>query len=126
MGGYRSDAYSLVPEDTPDIHQKVEGSVKRENNPKSPIKAVGGGLLFQMEAKLPADSILNVLRKSPSGLTAKEVADRLGGTASNIGSRLSKLAAYGVIKQTRGRIAQKASPSAVYSIPLSVSPPPTT
>ena len=117
---------SLVPEDTPDIHQKVEGSVKREKNPKSPIKAVGAGLLFQMEAKLPADSILNVLRKSPSGLTAKEVAERLGGTASNIGSRLSKLAAYGVIKQTRGRIAPKASPSAVYSIPLSVSPPPTT
>jgi DNA-binding Lrp family transcriptional regulator len=60
------------------------------------------------------DRILEILRSCPYGLTAKEVASRLGATASNISSRLSKLAAYGIIVKTRGRIAHDASPSAIY------------
>jgi DNA-binding Lrp family transcriptional regulator len=61
------------------------------------------------------DRILEILRSCPYGLTAKEVADRLDATASNISSRLSKLAAYGIITKTRGRIAHDASSSAIYS-----------
>jgi predicted transcriptional regulator len=61
------------------------------------------------------DRILEILRSCPYGLTAKEVAGRLDATASNISSRLSKLAAYGVIIKTRGRIAHDASPLAIYS-----------
>jgi len=60
------------------------------------------------------DRILEILQDCPYGLTAKEVADRLGAARSNIGSRLRKLAAYGVIKRTRGRIASDASPCAIY------------
>ncbi len=61
------------------------------------------------------DRILEILRGCPYGLTAKEVAGRLDATAGNISSRLSKLAAYGVIIKTRGRIAHDASPLAIYS-----------
>ena len=61
--------------------------------------------------------ILETLRACPSGLTAKEVADQLGADHSNIGSRLSKLAAYGIISKTRGRIASDASPCAIYFPP---------
>jgi hypothetical protein len=108
--------------------QDAEGFLLQVNNPKSPIEGEGGdaivNLLSQCKAKLPTDRILTILRNSPSGLTAKEVAHRLGGTTSNIGSRLSKLAAYGVIKQSRSRIAQTASPCAVYSFPPSVGPSP--
>jgi DNA-binding Lrp family transcriptional regulator len=50
-------------------------------------------------------------------LTAKEVADRLGATAGNISSRLSKLAAYGIIRKTRGRIAHDAPACAIYNAP---------
>jgi predicted transcriptional regulator len=35
--------------------------------------------------------------RSPNGLTSKEIAERLGATAGNISSRLSKMAAYGII-----------------------------
>jgi hypothetical protein len=38
---------------------------------------------------------------SPNGLTSNEIAERLGATAGNISSRLSKLAAYGIISKTR-------------------------
>jgi hypothetical protein len=63
------------------------------------------------------DRILEMLRDCPSGLTAREVADRLGADQSNIGSRLSKLAAYGIISKTRGRISSSASPCAIYFTP---------
>jgi hypothetical protein len=69
------------------------------------------------KAAVPADQILNILRNSPAGLTAKEVAEQLGGTPSNIGSRLSKFAAYGIIKQNRGRTAPRASSGAIYTFP---------
>ena len=58
--------------------------------------------------------ILETLQGCPSGLSAKEVADRLGASPSNIGSRLSKLAAYGIIQKRRGRIASDVSPCAIY------------
>jgi predicted transcriptional regulator len=61
-----------------------------------------------------ADRVVEILQSSPCGLTATEVAERLGRTADNIGSRLSKLAAYGIIKKTRGRISNKASLCAIY------------
>ena len=61
-----------------------------------------------------ADRILEILHGCPCGLTAKDVANRLGASPSNIGSRLSKLAAYGIIKRTRGRVASDASPCAIY------------
>jgi hypothetical protein len=66
------------------------------------------------------DRILEILRSCPYGLTAKEVASRLGATAS-ISSRLSKLAAYGIIVKTRGRIAHDVSPCAIYNAPIAAS-----
>jgi DNA-binding Lrp family transcriptional regulator len=67
------------------------------------------------------DRILEILRSCPYGLTAKEVAGRLGATASNISSRLSKLAAYGIIVKTRGRVAHDVSPCAIYNAPITAS-----
>jgi DNA-binding Lrp family transcriptional regulator len=61
------------------------------------------------------DRILEILQTCPYGLTAKEVAGRLDVAASNISSRLSKLAAYGIIKKTRGRIAHNAPPCTIYN-----------
>lgn len=61
--------------------------------------------------------ILEILQTCPYGLTAKEIAERLGVTASNISSRLSKLAAYGVVRKTRGRIAHDAPLCAIYNAP---------
>ena len=48
-----------------------------------------------------SDRILEILRGCPYGLTAKEIAEHLGVPVGNISSRLSKLAAYGIIKRTR-------------------------
>jgi predicted transcriptional regulator len=67
------------------------------------------------------DRVLEMLHSSPCGLMAREVADRLGKTADNISSRLSKLAAYGIIKKTRGRIAYDAAVCAIYHAPRSTS-----
>ena len=61
------------------------------------------------------DRIVEILRSCPYGLTAKEVASRLDATASNISSRLSKLAAYGVIVKTRGRHRARRFAAAIYS-----------
>jgi DNA-binding Lrp family transcriptional regulator len=65
------------------------------------------------------DRILEILRGSPSGLPAKEIAERLGVTPGNISSRLSKLAAYGIIKNTQSRIAHNGSARAIYHAPTS-------
>jgi hypothetical protein len=64
--------------------------------------------------RMSTNRLLETLRRCPSGLTAKEVADQLGADQSNIGSRLSKLAAYGIISKTRGRTSSAASPCAIY------------
>jgi DNA-binding transcriptional regulator GbsR (MarR family) len=45
--------------------------------------------------------IIAILQESPDGLTSSEIAKRLGATAGDISSRLSKLAAYGIIGKTR-------------------------
>ena len=47
------------------------------------------------------ERIVAILQESPNGLTSKEIAERLGATAGNISSCLSKLAAYGIIGKTR-------------------------
>jgi hypothetical protein len=47
------------------------------------------------------ERIIAILQESPNGLTSNEIAKRLGATAGNISSRLSKLAAYGIIGKTR-------------------------
>ena len=39
--------------------------------------------------------VIEMLRASPNGLTSNDIAARLGTTAGNLSSRLSKLAAYG-------------------------------
>jgi DNA-binding Lrp family transcriptional regulator len=67
-----------------------------------------------------SDRILEILRGCPYGLTAKEIAEHLGVPVGNISSRLSKLAAYGIIKRTRGRIAHNVSACAIYHAPTSV------
>ena len=67
------------------------------------------------------DRVLEILQNSPCGLTAREVAERLGKTPDNIASRLSKLAAYGIIKRTRGRIHFDAALCAIYHAPQIIS-----
>jgi DNA-binding Lrp family transcriptional regulator len=47
------------------------------------------------------ERIIAILQGSPNGLTSNEIAERLGATAGNISSRLSKLAAYGMIGKVR-------------------------
>jgi len=44
------------------------------------------------------ERITAILQGSPNGLTSTEIAERLGAAAGNISSRLSKLAAYGIIE----------------------------
>ena len=67
--------------------------------------------------------LVELLREHPSGLTARDVADRLGADRRNIGSQLSKLAAYGITKSTRGRAASDTSLCAIYFVPVSSRPP---
>jgi len=46
------------------------------------------------------ERIVAILQESPNGLTSNQIAERLGVTAGNISSRLSKLAAYGIIRKS--------------------------
>ena len=46
--------------------------------------------------------IIHILRSCPNGLSSKDIAERLGTTQRNLSSRLSKLAAYGIIGRVRG------------------------
>jgi len=46
------------------------------------------------------ERIVAILHESPNGLTSNQIAERLGVTAGNISSRLSKLAAYGIIRKS--------------------------
>ena len=62
--------------------------------------------------KRSTDRILEILQDCPAGLTAKEVADRLGASPSNIGSRLSKFAAYGIISAAIGGLGRDVSAQA--------------
>jgi DNA-binding Lrp family transcriptional regulator len=47
------------------------------------------------------ERIIALLQGSPNGLSSQEIAERIGATAGNISSRLSKLAAYGIIGKVR-------------------------
>jgi DNA-binding Lrp family transcriptional regulator len=47
------------------------------------------------------ERIIAILQESANGLTSNEIAERLGATVKNLSSRLSKLAAYGIIGKTR-------------------------
>jgi DNA-binding Lrp family transcriptional regulator len=67
------------------------------------------------------DRMVEILRGCSHGLTAKEIAERLGVTPGDISSRLSKLAAYGIIKRTRGRTTHNVSACSIYHAPTSVS-----
>lgn len=51
---------------------------------------------------ITTQQILEVLRAAPEGLTAKEVATKLGAASHEAGGRLSKLAAYGKIEKLKG------------------------
>ena len=45
--------------------------------------------------------VIAILQESPNGLTSNEIAERFGTTAGKLSSRLSKLAAYGIITKAR-------------------------
>jgi DNA-binding MarR family transcriptional regulator len=63
-----------------------------------------------------SDCIIAMLRASPGGLTSQDIAERLGTTAGNMSSRLSKLAAYGLIGKLRGANGRRASRGNVYQV----------
>ena len=64
-----------------------------------------------------SNRIMEILRDCPSGLTTKDLAERLGTTAGNVSSRLSKLAAYGIIGKLQGTMASHGTKGAVYLPP---------
>jgi hypothetical protein len=55
-----------------------------------------------------------MLEASPNGLTSKDIAAHLGIAAGNLSSRLSKLAAYGVIGKAPRRIGCAGTRATVY------------
>ena len=61
--------------------------------------------------------IIDILRSCPNGLTSKDLAERLGTTQRNLSSRLSKLAAYGIIGRVRGTVAEHGTNGAIYRAP---------
>jgi CRP-like cAMP-binding protein len=61
--------------------------------------------------------IIHILRGCPNGLTSKDIAERLGTTRRNLSSRLSKLAAYGIIGRVRGTVADHGTKGAIYRAP---------
>jgi DNA-binding transcriptional regulator GbsR (MarR family) len=63
------------------------------------------------------ERVIGILRGSPDGLTSKDIAERLGTTAGSISSRLSKLAAYGVIGKGHGAVVGQSSRENVYRAP---------
>jgi predicted transcriptional regulator len=65
-----------------------------------------------------SDRIIDLLRASPNGLTSNDIAAaRLGKTAGNVSSRLSKLAAYGIIGRARRPLHSNGSRGTVYQAP---------
>jgi DNA-binding transcriptional regulator GbsR (MarR family) len=55
------------------------------------------------------ERIIAILRGSPHGLTSNEIAELLGLTSKNMSSRLSKLAAYGIIGKARNSTGARGS-----------------
>ena len=66
--------------------------------------------------------IIHILRSCPNGLTSKDIAERLGTTRRNVSSRLSKLAAYGIIGRVRGTVAEHGTKGAIYRAPCNAAP----
>ena len=66
-----------------------------------------------MKTEFP-ERIIDMLRAEPNGLTSKDIAERLGTTTGNISSRLSKLAAYGVIGKARAALVSDGSRGTIY------------
>jgi predicted transcriptional regulator len=64
-----------------------------------------------------SDRIIDMLRASPNGLTSNDIAARLGKTTGNVSSRLSKLAAYGIIGKARRPFHCNGSRGTVYQAP---------
>ena len=64
--------------------------------------------------------IIHILRSCPNGLSSKDIAERLGTTQRNLSSRLSKLAAYGIIGSVRGTVAEHGTKAAIYRAPCNV------
>jgi len=62
------------------------------------------------------ERIVAILQESPNGLTSNQIAERLGVTAGNISSRLSKLAAYGIIRKSCYSRAASKSPTNLLSL----------
>ena len=71
-----------------------------------------GGTIMSKQA----DRICEILRSEPNGLSAREVARLLGASSKNINSRLSKLAAYGLLHKIPGRTGSNIHRCAMYSI----------
>ena len=63
--------------------------------------------------------IIEILRGCPSGLTSKDIAKLLGTSPVNLSSRLSKLAAYGIIGKIRGTSAVHGTNAAIYRVHVS-------
>jgi predicted transcriptional regulator len=61
--------------------------------------------------------IIEMLRASQNGLTSNDIAARLGTTAGSLSSRLSKLAAYGIIGKARRPLDRNGSRATVYRAP---------
>jgi predicted transcriptional regulator len=66
--------------------------------------------------------IIEILLGCPRGLSSTQVADRLGTARSNMSSRLSKLAAYGIICKMQGTLAEHGTKGAVYLAPSNQQP----
>jgi predicted transcriptional regulator len=64
-----------------------------------------------------SDAVIAMLRDAPHGLTSKDIAARMGTTAGSISSRLSKLAAYGIIGRERGALVGPGSSKRRYLAP---------
>jgi DNA-binding MarR family transcriptional regulator len=63
-----------------------------------------------------SDRIIELLRASPDGLTSNDIAARLGTTGGNLSSRLSKLAAYGIIGRVRRPLDRNGPRATVYQL----------
>jgi len=61
--------------------------------------------------------IIEILRGCPSGLTSKDIAKLLDTSPVNLSSRLSKLAAYGIIGKVRGTRAAHNTNATIYRTP---------
>jgi Winged helix-turn-helix DNA-binding len=75
---------------------------------------------FNHSAGLMSDfpiRIIEILRGCPGGLTSKELANLLGTSPVNLSSRLSKLAAYGIIAKVQGTRAVHGTNGAIYLAP---------